>query len=376
MKKMYRLLSMVLAVLLLATCFTGCNFGPVTAQAQSMYYVSMRINPEIELVVNEEGTVVAVNAINEDGETVLCKLELVGLSVEAAGEAFTAMATELGFIDVNTEEANVYIMADGENEEFIKDLEDKITEKINGFFDKKGIYGKVSPELAEKLEEFEVLAVEWNVSLKDARMISRILELYPELTVEEILDLDFEDWIELIKEDCHKNGLPAHMRDEYKEAVEAIKGEYSEMFTLMQELRELERQLRNKDLTEEERALIEAELDAKEEILDDLEDQYEDAIEALKEEKREAAKEIHHQIKEEAENRWGEFADKLKEHEDKFKEHREEIEDMIKDWRDSYEHDHDDDDDHDHDHDEPADAPADVPADAPVDAPADDYNQE
>ena len=348
MKKMYRLLSLVLALLLVGTCFAGCDSAPAAAQAQNLYYVSMRINPEIELVVDEKGIVVAVNAINEDGETVLCKIELVGLSVEAAGEAFTAMATELGFIDVNTEEAHVYIMTDGENEEFIKDLEEKITEKIHHFFDKKGIYGKVSPELAEKLEEFEVLAVEWNVSLKDARMISRILELYPEMTVEEILALDFKDRMELIKEDHHKNGLPAHMRDEYKEAVEAIKEEFSQMFTLMDELRDLGRQLRNKDLTEEERALLKAEYEAKEEALDELEEQYEDAIEALKKEKREEAKEIHDKIKEEAEDRWGEFADKLKEHEDKFKEHREEIEGMIKDWRDNHDHDHEDDHDHDH----------------------------
>ncbi len=350
MKKIYRLISVVLAVLMLSTCFVGCDFGPAAAQTQDFYYVSMRINPEIELVINKEGFVVAANAINEDGETVLCKIELVGLTAEAAGEAFTAMATELGFIDVDTQEATVYILTDGKDKEFVKDLEDKLTEKINGFFDKKGIFGKVCPELAEKLEEFEVLAVEWNVTLKEARMISRILELYPEMTVEEVLALDFKDRIALIKDDCHKNGLPAHMRDEYKKAVEAIKEEYAEMFTLMGEIRDLKKQLRNKELTEEERALIEAELDAKEEAFEELEEQYEDAIEALKAEKREHAKKIHDKIREDAEDRWNEFADKLKEHEDKCKENWEEIEDMIKDWRDNHDRDDDHDDDHNHNH--------------------------
>ncbi len=355
MKKLYKTFCMILVLALLGTCFAGCYSVPVIAQTQELFYIGMRINPEIELVVDKEGIVVAANAINEDGETVLCELELVGLTAEEAGAAFTAMATELGFIDVDTEEATVYILTDGKDEEFVKELEDKLTENINNFFDKKGIYGKVSPEEAEKLEEFEVLAVEWNVSLKDARMISRILELYPEMTVEEVLALDFEARIELIKDDCHKNGLPVHIRKEYKEAVEAIKEEYSELFALMHELKDLEKQLRNKDLTEEERALVQAEYDAKKAELDVLRAQYEEAIAELKAEKHEKAKDIHEEIQQEAQNRRDEFADKLQEHEDKVKEHKEEIEDMIKDWRDNHDRDHDNDNDndngHDHDHD-------------------------
>ena len=139
MKKLCKLLSVLLCVVMACACFIGCNTDATDAKAEELSYVSMRINPEIELVVDEEGIVVAVNAINEDGETVICQLELVGMTVEEAGEAFTAMATELGFIDLNAEQATVYILTEGENDEFVKEIEEKITEKINGFFDKKGV---------------------------------------------------------------------------------------------------------------------------------------------------------------------------------------------------------------------------------------------
>ncbi|MBQ8686042.1 MAG: hypothetical protein IJ514_07720 [Clostridia bacterium] len=329
MKRIFKLLSMVVGFCLLCASFFGCN-STTTASAEELSYISMRINPEIELVVDEEGEVVAVNAINEDGETVLCELELIGMTAEEAGEAFTAMATELGFIDVDGEDATVYILVEGNDTELMEKLEEKITEKINGFFDKKGIFGKVSPE---ELEAYEALAAEWEVSLKDARMISRILELYPEMTVEEILALSFEERIELIKEDSVKNGMPIDLRNEYREAVDAVKEEYAELFELAKELKDLETQLQNESLSEEDRALIQEEYDTKKAEYDELKKQYEEAVAALKAEKSEKAEEIENEIKEKAKERRDEFAEKLKEHEDKLQEQKEEIEDKIKQWR-------------------------------------------
>lgn len=329
MKRIFKLMSIVLGFCLLCASFFGCNTA-TTASVDGLSYISMRINPEIELVVDTDGKVVAVNAINEDGETVLCELTLVGMTAEEAGEAFTAMATELGFIDVNGEGATVYILAEGQNTEFVEELEEKLTDKIHKFFDKKGIVGKVSPE---QLEEFEALATEWEVSLKDAKLISRILELYPEMTVEEILALSFEERVDLIKEDCAKNGLPVHMRDEYKKAVEEIKAEYSELFELAKEVKDLELQLKDENLSDDERATLQAEYDAKKAELDALKEQYKEKIEGLKAEKREKAEEVEKEIKEKAQERRDEFADKLKEHEDKLEEKKKEIEDKIKEWR-------------------------------------------
>lgn len=333
MKKIYKLLSMIVGFVMLCACFVGCNLGGTTADAEELSYIGMRINPEIELVVDKDGEVVAVNAINEDGETVLCELDLVGMTAEEAGEAFTAMATELGFIDVDAEEATVYILTEGENEEVVKDLEEKITKKINGFFDKKGIFGRVSPE---ELQEFEALATEWNVSLKDARMISRILELYPEMMVEDILAMEFEDRIKLIKDDGIKNGLPAHLRDEYKDSVDAIKEEYAKFFELAKELKELEIELKNEDLSEEELALIQEEYDTKKAEFETLKAQFEAAIAQLKEQKREFVEDVKNGIKEKAQQRRDEFAEKLQKHRERFEQQREEIENQIKQWRDNH----------------------------------------
>ena len=333
MKKFFKFLSVTLGIIMLCAFFTACDFN--TAKAEDLSYVSMRINPEIELVVDKEGKVVAVNAINEDGETVICQLQLVGMTVEEAGEAFTSMAIELGFIDVNAENATVYILTEGENEETLKEIKEKVEKKINDLFDKKGIFGKVSEEL---LEEYKELATQWNVPLKDVKIIKRILELYPEMTIEEILALDFKEKIELIKDDCIKNGLPANLRDKYEEAVSKIKEEYSDLFTLEKEIKDIKIKLESTELSEDEKAQLQAEYDAKKSEYDALKEQFDQAIKQLKEEEKQKAEDIKEEIKKEANERRENFADKIKEHEEKFQKEKDIIKEKIKSWRDSHKH--------------------------------------
>ncbi|MGM9645762.1 MAG: hypothetical protein ACI3XS_03640 [Eubacteriales bacterium] len=334
MKKGYKILSVALSICLFCMCFIGCNLTTTVSASEDLSYVSMRINPEIELVVDKDSKVVSVNAINEDGETVLCELDLVGMTVEEAGEAFTDMAAELGFIDVDSDETTVYIMGNGEDEELVNNIEEKLTERINGYFDNKGIFGKVS---RESLKEYEDLAHEWNVSERDARMVSRILELYPEMTEEEVLALSIEERIKLIKDNSVKNGLTAGLLGKYNSDVQVVKEEFANMFELRKELKKLELQLEDETLSEEELALVREEYEAKKDEYDALKEQYEATIKELKEEKLEKIEEEKEQIKEEARQRREENAEKIRDHENDFNEKREEIENSIREWRDKYE---------------------------------------
>ena len=104
MKKTIKLFCIVFILFLTSILLVGCNSKKENENNnsnQELSYVSLRINPEIELLVDENGIVVSVNAVNSDGETVLYNLKLEGLTIEEAAEAFTSMSVELGFIDVN-----------------------------------------------------------------------------------------------------------------------------------------------------------------------------------------------------------------------------------------------------------------------------------
>ena len=95
MKLTVKLISLAIVAVFSLSILAACNIaapgGPAAsatnpAALAGYAYVSMRINPEIELVTDENGEVVAANPINEDGEVVLCEVDMVGMSIDEAIE--------------------------------------------------------------------------------------------------------------------------------------------------------------------------------------------------------------------------------------------------------------------------------------------------
>lgn len=331
MKKTFKLLSIVFILILTTALLVGCNSKKEEENNnnsnQELSYVSLRINPEIELLVDENGMVVTVNAVNSDGETVLYNLTLEGLTIEEAAEAFTSMSVELGFIDVDTTNASVYILVDGESVEYVKSLEEKITNKINDFFTNVGIYGQA---VKEELEEFNKLAEEWHISVRDAILVERVLYLYPEMTKEEVLSLSYEEKINLIK----SSSLPANLHSEYKQKVEAIKEKYEELFDLEEEIKEIEAKLqKTEELLETEIAVLQAELEVKKLQYEALLKAYELEIATVNTYLQEKVKLVEEEIKNIYNTRKQEYEQKFKEHEEEIKDKIEDIKDLIDKWQ-------------------------------------------
>ena len=331
MKKTFKLLSIVFILILTTALLVGCNSKKEEENNnnsnQELSYVSLRINPEIELLVDENGMVVTVNAVNSDGETVLYNLTLEGLTIEEAAEAFTSMSVELGFIDVDTTNASVYILVDGESVEYVKSLEEKITNKINDFFTNVGIYGQA---VKEELEEFNKLAEEWHISVRDAILVERVLYLYPEMTKEEVLSLSYEEKINLIK----SSSLPANLHSEYKQKVEAIKEKYEELFDLEEEIKEIEAKLqKTEELLETEIAILQAELEVKKLQYEALLKAYELEIATVNTYLQEKVKLVEEEIKNIYNTRKQEYEQKFKEHEEEIKDKIEDIKDLIDKWQ-------------------------------------------
>ena len=80
MKKITRLISTLLVVTLGVGALASCAID--SDAEESLKYVSLRINPEIEMLADEDGEIVAASAINEDGEVVLSTVELEPLNKE------------------------------------------------------------------------------------------------------------------------------------------------------------------------------------------------------------------------------------------------------------------------------------------------------
>lgn len=381
MSKKITLIATLLLVAMLGSILCGCNRPLIDPDQNNttagLSYVTLRINPEIELVVDEAGQVVGTNAINEDGEVVLSQQDFVNMSVDAAAAAFTNVAVELGYIDINTEDATVYTDIQGANSELCAQFEAKMKDAINNYFNNNGIYGKVSPETLDKYAEE---ATEWGVSKGQAKMILRVLDLCPEMTAEELLELEPAELMDMIREAGQESErVSPCKKDDFKAAVAALKEEYASTFALKEEIEEIEDRLEEAEeaaetdddddddddddeteyapLTEEEKAQLEADLAAKKEQFKTEYAAFKEALKALKDEYKAATKAEHEDRKNEAEQKREECAGKIEEHKHQFHGDKDNIMNDIKNWREDWEQKHpecdrdDDDDDDDDDED-------------------------
>ena len=312
MKKLIKILCVSLSLLMIVGCFAACGNS---ASADGTTYVSMRINPEIELVANADGEVISVTAVNEDGDTVLAEVDLIGMSIEDAGEAFTKTATELGYIEITATDSTVYIDVQSVDDEKVKDIKDKLTLKINGFFNNNGIYGKVKPETVEKYAD---KVSEWNVSAGHAKMIIRILDLYPEMTADEVISLSVAQRIALINDNAKNNGFTAEIHKEYVEKAKALKAEYTELYTIKDQLKVLDEKLKSSAITEDEKEQLQKEFDALKVEHDALQEQLKAQLDALKTERKLKVQESKNKFKNKAADRRAKNAEKLQKHLEKI----------------------------------------------------------
>ena len=311
--KIKKLLSALLIAAFACTSFASCTALAEKGSAANgaLTYIGLRINPEIEMVTDETGTVVSANAVNTDGEVVLSAVELEGKTAEDAVVDFTETAVDLGYMDPAKDKDTVYVDVNGENAEVVEKVEKSLSDKLMKFFEKKGIAGKVSKEV---LDSYIAAAEEWNVAPGHAKIIARVLDANPELTYEELLNLTVKELLELLKADKHADKVAADLKDDYKDAVKALKDEYKDLFELREVIDDIEDKLEDarendddddddEKLTDEEIAALEKELAEKKAAAEALEKEFKEKLDALKAEFKVSSDKAREEHKKEADER-------------------------------------------------------------------------
>ncbi|MBO5295295.1 MAG: hypothetical protein J6B71_08660 [Clostridia bacterium] len=293
------LLVSVLGIGALASCANVDDRNTAALNKEALTYVSLRINPEIELLADEDDKVVAANAVNEDGEVVLSTVDLEGKTIEEAGAIFTETANDLGYFTPDGKKDTVYI--DVESTTGIKDseLEEKLDKSIRDYFNNKGINGKIAPETLDKYAD---KAAEWGISAGHVKLVMRVLDAHPELTDTEVLELGVKDWMQLLKGNKDEEKVAAGLKADYRAEIDTLKGEYARLFELRTEIETLEAQLEG-ELTDEEKSAIEAQISEKEAELKPLQDEYKAKAGELKDTYKESSKDARKEYRAEAEKR-------------------------------------------------------------------------
>ncbi len=177
-------------------------------------YVTLDINPSIELIVNRRDKVIYANALNEDGEVLLAELDLIGMDVEDAIDLIIETATNLGYIDPDAEETYVSVTAISKDSAFGDQVRDRIKEHINNAFAKRYMMGKAQDKAFTP--EFVAEAESYGVTPGFLFMVKSALIADDELLIEDALLLTPAELQAIIKE----------TKDEMREVSQAIRTEF------------------------------------------------------------------------------------------------------------------------------------------------------
>jgi hypothetical protein len=183
------LLAMGLALVLFVS---GLQWVNVSAS-----YIAVDINPSIILTTNPWDKVVEVEALNEDAETLLVDLVLIGLQADEAIELIIAEATEMGYIDLLAE-GEVAMVTAYNRDRVDEKLSEKIRDRVQDRLEKREMAVNVVGH--EAVAEQKELANELGVTLGKVLFVQKMMEKYPELGGDELYTMSIKDIMIKIKD--------------------------------------------------------------------------------------------------------------------------------------------------------------------------------
>ena len=159
--------------------------------------------------------VVEVEALNEDAETLLVDLVLIGLQADEAIELIIAEATEMGYIDLLAE-GEVAMVTAYNRDRVDEKLSEKIRDRVQDRLEKREM--AVSVVGHEAVAEQKELANELGVTLGKVLFVQKMMEKYPELGGDELYTMSIKDIMIKIK-DLRGNGPDKAALAEKKELL-------------------------------------------------------------------------------------------------------------------------------------------------------------
>ncbi|MBQ4098801.1 MAG: hypothetical protein IJC87_01580 [Clostridia bacterium] len=156
---MKKIISLVCSILLVISMlsFVSCKNNQAEEKGAESF-VSLDINPEIELTVDSDNVVLSVYGANEDAQVLLYgESGIVGVPLDKAIEKITDLAVELGFLSEDNKVVSTSVSS--ANQDKIAELENLISTKVTATASNLGLTVSVGDEgafsLLRKLEKFK-----------------------------------------------------------------------------------------------------------------------------------------------------------------------------------------------------------------------------
>lgn len=222
MKKLGAVIAIVLTAALICTAFVGCNQDGNT---DGKTYVSVDINPSVNMVIDEDGKVESVEAANEDAQVMLYGEVIVGKTAEEAFELIANLAVECGYLTEENSGVNVTVVAGNGSAQAEASVGDIVKAAFNAEAEKANISVNINTGNSFSLQrQFEyakgkypnVSAVQ-NMSIGKFKLVTELVANDDSVTFEYAASLDNEDLIERLNT-CYDKIEP-YATEAYKLAV-------------------------------------------------------------------------------------------------------------------------------------------------------------
>lgn len=201
---MKRIKSGIILVLLLvlSVAFVGCSTAEqdnYNLEKVSNAYITLDINPSIEIITDEAGLVDQVNGLNDDAIRLLVDQDFKGQTVDTTLNAILQLAIDFGYIDFDLENA-VLITAGAETGETTEELETQVSEKVKAFIEKRKMNVEVLKASLEATEGIKAIAEQYNISVGKVKVITYAMAMDSELTLEVAAEMPIRDLNKIIRE--------------------------------------------------------------------------------------------------------------------------------------------------------------------------------
>lgn len=235
MKK--RIFALTLSAMMLGSAFSfiGCNKKDTT---QTQAYVSMDINPSIELIVDKDNNVVSVRGENTDGLVLLYEESgIKGAKLNDAIQKITQLAVDYGYL--NEENKTVDTLVTSNNDKFAKEVLKTVNASVTATANQSGLTVTAEAEgtysLLRQMEEFKKEhpdnAAVQKMTVQKFKLALSVSQ-NGEISLEAAIELDDGELIEMLKQISPK--VEEYATAAYTQAKTAALAAYDQAIQLAQ----------------------------------------------------------------------------------------------------------------------------------------------
>ncbi len=163
-----------------------------------LQYITIDINPSIQLGIDKQAKIVEILALNDEGDILLSDLTLENETLEEGIAKLVSTAVETGYIDEFSAENDILITSYSDDVEEKERNEKRVREKMQSFLEEKNIYARIMA--SDVTAEIKELADEYDINYGKMLLIERALRLNAELSREELVNSSIREIQLKIKE--------------------------------------------------------------------------------------------------------------------------------------------------------------------------------